>query len=86
MILNNTGYSPGFPAPPEVFAATLAVDARRIHQFEKVEQFVVTSPHENASWAALDEMVANAEAFYQVSPPPLPTPMAAGAAGLHVTS
>ena len=38
---------------------------RRIHQFEKVEQFVVTSPHDNASWAALDEMVANAEAFYQ---------------------
>ena len=38
----------------------------RIHQFEKVEQFVVTSPHDGASWAALDEMVANAEAFYQV--------------------
>lgn len=44
----------------------LAGAARRIHQFEKVEQFVVTSPHEGASWAALDEMVANAEAFYQV--------------------
>lgn len=45
---------------------------RRIHQFEKVEQFVVTSPHEGASWAALDEMVANAEAFYQVRPSPNP--------------
>ncbi len=39
---------------------------RRIHQFEKVEQFLVTSPHDDASWAALDEMVANAEEFYQV--------------------
>jgi len=39
----------------------------RIHQFEKVEQFLVTSPHDDASWAALDEMVANAEEFYQVS-------------------
>ena len=38
----------------------------RIHQFEKVEQFLVTSPHDDASWAALDEMVANAEEFYQV--------------------
>ena len=37
----------------------------RVHQFEKVEQFRVTSPHENASWAALDEMLASAEAFYQ---------------------
>ena len=33
----------------------------RIHQFEKVEQFVVTSPHDDASWRALDEMVATAE-------------------------
>jgi len=39
----------------------------RIHQFEKVEQFLVTSPHDDASWAALDEMVANAEEFYQVT-------------------
>ena len=37
----------------------------RVHQFEKVEQFVVTSPRDNASWAALDAMVATAEAFYQ---------------------
>ena len=42
------------------------VAPRRIHQFEKVEQFLVTSPHDNASWEALDEMVANAEEFYQV--------------------
>ena len=38
---------------------------RRVHQFEKVEQFTVTSPHNNASWKALDEMLGNAEAFYQ---------------------
>lgn len=37
----------------------------RVHQFEKVEQFTVTSPHNNASWKALDEMLANAEDFYQ---------------------
>eukprot|EP00887_Chlorella_sp_A99_P003561 scaffold7.g3561.t1 len=37
----------------------------RVHQFEKVEQFVVTSPHDGESWKALDEMLANAEAFYQ---------------------
>eukprot|EP00891_Asterochloris_glomerata_P009648 jgi/Astpho2/9648/e_gw1.00146.54.1_t len=36
----------------------------RIHQFEKVEQFFVTSPHNNASWAALEEMLGNAEDFY----------------------
>ena len=43
-----------------------AASPGRIHQFEKVEQFLVTSPHDDASWAALDEMVANAEEFYQV--------------------
>lgn len=37
----------------------------RIHQFEKVEQFVVCSPHDNTSWEMLDEMIANAELFYQ---------------------
>ena len=35
----------------------------RVHQFEKVEQFVLTSPHDNKSWEALDEMIANAEEF-----------------------
>lgn len=38
---------------------------RRIHQFEKVEQFFVTSPDNDASWAALEEMLTNAEDFYQ---------------------
>ena len=38
---------------------------RRVHQFEKVEQFTVTSPNNNASWKALDEMLTNAEDFYQ---------------------
>lgn len=37
----------------------------RIHQFEKVEQFFVTSPDNDASWKAFEEMLANAEAFYQ---------------------
>jgi seryl-tRNA synthetase len=35
----------------------------RVHQFEKVEQFVITAP--DASWAMLDGMVARSEAFYQ---------------------
>ena len=39
--------------------------ASRIHQFEKVEQFFVTSPDNDASWAALEEMLTNAEDFYQ---------------------
>eukprot|EP00096_Caligus_rogercresseyi_P014686 TRINITY_DN719_c0_g1_i2.p1 TRINITY_DN719_c0_g1~~TRINITY_DN719_c0_g1_i2.p1 ORF type:complete len:504 (-),score=205.81 TRINITY_DN719_c0_g1_i2:60-1571(-) len=38
----------------------------RVHQFEKVEQFVITSPHDNKSWEAFDEMIGNAEEFYQV--------------------
>ena len=42
-----------------------AARARRVHQFEKVEQFFVTSPHGHASWDALEEMLTNAEAFYQ---------------------
>ena len=37
----------------------------RVHQFEKVEQFVLTSPHDNKSWEMMDEMIGNAEAFYQ---------------------
>ncbi len=39
--------------------------ADRVHQFEKVEQFVITSPHDDESWKALEEMLANAEGFYQ---------------------
>lgn len=37
----------------------------RVHQFEKVEQFVLTSPHDNKSWEMMEEMIANAEAFCQ---------------------
>lgn len=37
----------------------------RVHQFEKVEQFVLTSPHDNKSWEMMDEMIGNAEKFYQ---------------------
>jgi seryl-tRNA synthetase len=38
----------------------------RVHQFEKVEQFVITSPHDDASWKGMDEMIGNAEEFYQL--------------------
>ncbi|XP_012265287.2 serine--tRNA ligase, cytoplasmic [Athalia rosae] len=37
----------------------------RVHQFEKVEQFCLTSPHDNKSWEMMDEMISNAESFYQ---------------------
>lgn len=37
----------------------------RVHQFEKIEQFVLTSPFDNKSWEAMDEMIANAEEFCQ---------------------
>lgn len=36
----------------------------RVHQFEKVEQFVICSPFDDESWKAMDEMLANAEDFY----------------------
>jgi len=35
----------------------------RVHQFEKIEQFVITSPHDDLSWKMMDEMIANAENF-----------------------
>lgn len=35
----------------------------RVHQFEKVEQFVVTTP--DKSWEAHEEMIKTAEQFYQ---------------------
>ncbi|KAF2205816.1 serine-tRNA ligase [Delitschia confertaspora ATCC 74209] len=35
----------------------------RIHQFEKVEQFLITKPE--ASWEAFDSMIATSEEFYQ---------------------
>lgn len=28
----------------------------RVHQFEKVEQFVLCSPHDDESWKMLDEV------------------------------
>lgn len=37
----------------------------RVHQFEKVEQFCLTSPHDNKSWKIMEEMISNAEEFYQ---------------------
>ncbi|XP_042237743.1 probable serine--tRNA ligase, cytoplasmic isoform X3 [Homarus americanus] len=33
----------------------------RVHQFQKVEQFCLTSPHDGASWTMMDEMITNAE-------------------------
>lgn len=36
----------------------------RVHQFEKVEQFVLTSPHDDESWKMMDEMIAHSEEFY----------------------
>lgn len=35
----------------------------RVHQFEKVEQFCITSPEDNESWKMFDEMINNAEEF-----------------------
>lgn len=35
----------------------------RVHQFEKVEQFCLTEPAK--SWEMFDEMISNAEGFYQ---------------------
>lgn len=37
----------------------------RVHQFEKVEQFCLTSPHDNKSWELFNEMISNAEGFCQ---------------------
>jgi seryl-tRNA synthetase len=46
--------------------ARLRAGCRRIHQFEKVEQFVICSPEGDESWQVMDEMLGNAEDFYQV--------------------
>ena len=35
----------------------------RVHQFEKVEQFVITDPEK--SWEEFDRMIVNSEGFYQ---------------------
>lgn len=37
----------------------------RTHQFEKVEQFCITSPNDDDSWKMFDEMIKNSEEFYQ---------------------
>ena len=37
----------------------------RIHQFEKIEQFVVTVPDDDESWKAHEEMIKTSEEFYQ---------------------
>lgn len=36
----------------------------RVHQFEKVEQFCITSPENNESCKMLEEMIHNSEDFY----------------------
>ena len=36
-----------------------------MHQFEKIEQFCLTSPEEGNSWAMQEEMLANCKDFYQ---------------------
>lgn len=37
----------------------------RVHQFEKVEQFVICSPNDGESWKHFDEMIGNAEEYCQ---------------------
>jgi len=37
----------------------------RVHQFKKIEQFTITSPHDGESWKMMDEMIANSEDFCQ---------------------
>ncbi|KAK9124251.1 hypothetical protein Sjap_013853 [Stephania japonica] len=37
----------------------------RVHQFEKVEQFCITSPLANESWEMHEEMIKNSEDFYK---------------------
>ncbi|KAK3200281.1 hypothetical protein Dsin_023696 [Dipteronia sinensis] len=38
----------------------------RVHQFEKVEQFCITSPNGNDSWEMHEEMIKNSEDFYKM--------------------
>jgi seryl-tRNA synthetase len=37
----------------------------RVHQFDKVEQFIVCSPKDGESWKMHEEMIRTSEAFYQ---------------------
>uniref|UniRef100_A0A2N9EUZ9 serine--tRNA ligase n=1 Tax=Fagus sylvatica TaxID=28930 RepID=A0A2N9EUZ9_FAGSY len=39
----------------------------RVHQFEKVEQFCITSPENEDSWAMHEEMIKNSEDFYKTN-------------------
>lgn len=56
---------PGRKSTLALRLSSIVLDGCRIHQFEKVEQFYVTSPDNNASWLAFEEMLDNAEKFYQ---------------------
>ncbi|GMQ00785.1 hypothetical protein CsSME_00047709 [Camellia sinensis var. sinensis] len=38
----------------------------RVHQFEKVELFCLTSPSGNDSWDMHEEMITNSEEFYKM--------------------
>ncbi|KAF5937213.1 hypothetical protein HYC85_024719 [Camellia sinensis] len=38
----------------------------RVHQFEKVELFCLTSPNGNDSWDMHEEMITNSEEFYKM--------------------
>lgn len=37
----------------------------RVHQFEKIEQFCVTTPEDDESWAMLEAMIGASEEFYK---------------------
>ena len=37
----------------------------RVHQFDKIEQFVVCTPRDGESWKQLDQMIGTSEAFMQ---------------------
>ena len=38
----------------------------RVHQFEKVEQFCITTPNGNDFWDMHEEMIKNSEDFYKM--------------------
>ncbi|EYU19825.1 hypothetical protein ABFS82_06G084100 [Erythranthe guttata] len=38
----------------------------RVHQFEKIEQFCITTPNGNDSWEMHEEMLKNSEDFYKL--------------------
>lgn len=39
----------------------------RVHQFEKVEQFVLCSPHDGISWKMFDEVVPQLFSVYFIT-------------------